>query len=94
MPYFYPGETVTLGVGDLELDGAPVNTGATVTIQLFDPTGASASAVLSGQAVGNDWTVDVNLPASPLGRYTVKVTASKDGATWHGTRNDIWIRSF
>ncbi len=94
MPYFFPGDTITIGAGDLELDDVPVTTGATVTIQLFRPDGTQEGGNLTGVADGDDWTVDVNLPSSPLGRYTVKVTATKDGATWHGKRDDVWLRSF
>lgn len=93
MPYFYPGDTVTLGAGALALEDIPVITGATVTIQLFNPDGTQAGTDLTGVVGGDDWLTNVNLPTTP-GRYTVKVTAVKDGATWHGVRDDLWIRSF
>jgi len=43
---------------------------------------------------GDDWTVDVTLPASPLGRYAVKITAVKSGAVWHGKVDDLWVKGF
>jgi hypothetical protein len=100
MPYFYPGDTVTLGVGDLTLNKVPVTTGATATIQLFHIVSVDPEVLvqvgtdLTGVVSGNDWTIDVNLPASPQGRYVIKTTAVKSGATWHGKRDDLWIRSF
>jgi hypothetical protein len=94
MPYFYPGDTVTLGVGDVTLKGIPVTTGATVTIQLFNPDGTQSGADFTGVVDGDDWTIDVNLPSSPLGNYTIKLTVVKSGATWHGKVEDLWIRSF
>jgi hypothetical protein len=94
MPYFYPGDTVTLGAGDLALNDVPVTTGATVTIQLFKPDGTQSGTDFTGSVTGDDWAIDVNLPSSPPGRYSVKITAVKSGATWHGKRDDLWIRSF
>lgn len=100
MPYFYPGDTVTLGAGDLELNGIPVTAGATVTIQLFRVVSVDPEVLTQvgtdyiGVVNGDDWTIDVNLPSSPPGRYVVKTTAVSSGATWHGKRDDVWIRSF
>lgn len=94
MPYFYPGDTVTLGVGDVTLKGIPVTTGATVTIQLFNPDGTQSGTDFTGVVDGDDWTIDVNLPSSPLGNYMIKLTVVKSGATWHGKVEDLWIRGF
>lgn len=100
MPYFYPGDTVTLGAGGLALNDVPVTTGATVTIQLFRVVSVNPEVLvqvgtdLTGVVNGDDWTIDVNLPASPPGRYLVKTTAVKSGATWHGKRDDLWLKAF
>lgn len=92
MPYFYPGDTVTLGAGDLELSGVPITTGATVTVSIFNPNGTPFDE-FDAPVIGNDWVGDINLPSTP-GRYTVKITAVSNGATWHGKIDDLWIRNF
>lgn len=84
----YAGETMHLSADDLTklINGVAtdVTSGATVTIKLYRPDGTQEGGDLTGIASGNDWGVDVNMPATPLGTYTVKITATKDGAVGKG----------
>lgn len=79
------GETVRLSAHDLkDVTGTPVTSGATVTIDLYNPDGTLLNTG-AGAADGDDWYRDVTMPSTPLGTYTVKITAVKSGATWKGT---------
>lgn len=81
----FAGESVRLSAHDLtDVAGAPVTTGAVVTIELYNPDGTLQSTGM-GAADGDDWYRDVTMPTSPIGTYVVRMTAVKSGATWKGT---------
>ena len=71
-----------LGANDLtHADSGPVTAGATVTIELYDATGALvASHPGSNGGAGDHWWYDVAAPATP-GMYEVRITATVAGAT-------------
>lgn len=89
----YPGETVRITAADLtHSDSGPVTTGATVTIALYDADGTISGEAVSGAVTGADWSADVTAPAT-VGEYTVKVTATKSGATWKG-KEPLSVKAF
>jgi hypothetical protein len=91
---YYPGEMMRLSAKDLtHADTGAVDTGATVTISLYNPDGTlSGTQTATTGGLGDDWFVDMPAPATP-GEYAVKMTAVKAGATWKG-KNSIRVETF
>jgi hypothetical protein len=91
---YYPGETMRLSARNLtHADSGSVTSGATVTIAIYAADGAlSSTNEASTGGSGDDWYVDVAAPATP-GTYTVRITATKDGAVWKG-KGAIRVETF
>lgn len=92
---YYVGETITLGVDDLELlTGGAVTTGATVVMTIADDLNrlAESSVTITEPSSSNDWRSNLTAPTIP-GVYTVKVQATKDTNVWRGTQ-DITVLPF
>lgn len=89
----YPGETIRITAADLtHVDSGPVTTGAMVTIAVYDADGVISGDVVNGSVTGDDWSADVAAPAT-AGEYTVKITATKSGATWKG-KEPLSVKAF
>jgi hypothetical protein len=75
----YAGETVRITAEDLtHADSGAVTSGATVTIDLYEPDGTLVSTNTAA-AAGDDWFFDLDMPATP-GQYRILIEATYNGA--------------
>lgn len=92
----YAGKTLRISAENVTLtalDGtkSKVTSGAVVTVEIENPDGTQLSSD-TATATDDDWAILKTMP-STLGKYTVKITATKNGAV--GEELDyVWVRSF
>jgi hypothetical protein len=79
----FTGATVRVYAKDLcDIDTGPVTTGATVTIDRYNPDG-SLGEVGTIQHSGDDWYANFLVP-DLLGTHTIKLTADYQTKVWKG----------